>query len=996
MRDESPEFIEALNDSTSAVWDWWHRLGQDGTGTTCAKILRFVYSPEYMAKDAKLVWLYIRNWYHRLRCVGKAVRKDMSFLLAFCCALPTEDVLVALPLEIIKLLTSYTLEVLFTGYSDMIYFGKGLSNVGQAVLKALPSIIGACLVVEKSIALSNYGKVHLKPSAHARREVKTRLPNPHNVNVFDDDVPSRALGHFVDYTDSVEKKITNNYVLMTVSSGSGEESIIQNAVAVCSDVFMMTGHALETLVSLSLKCPSLIITLRDYSSTYYRRIRFSDAHFVNFSGKEIVDQPPVDDGRTYRDGDCAFMHLPGALTRPYANIVNLFADAETKTSAGTCVTAIIGDSVKKDGEISMRLRAFHTEVKKARNPYSVDTEDAVHLNHQLSSYFYEAYVCSYSSSRKGMCGSLLVRADTSSADKSGIVGILASGNPGSFVSFMPVNRQMVECAIKYLNAVVAVNPGPHPESSMALGYFPEQFVEGPAAERISACNISQIQRTPFYGMYGPADKAPARLCPFEKDGIVIDPVWNVRSKYCVGEEPINLKLWEVATQMYLGTAASQLSRHSDPPRILDIAEAIQGTKGVEPVSKSTAMGYPYNARGITKKMVFGKVGPNDMTTPLAVDLIAKVEEQEVRMRSGEAVVYPYTDFSKDEEISIEKVDLGKVRNISGANVEAVIHGKRAFGWAQNYFSVNNQLVGVGIGMNPYSDDWNLLANEFSDYRLVAGDFGNWDGSYKCYMYYACFVIVSALMGIKSGSSDANYLYSYITNMMWSVHVAVFCFGALFYYWVGGMPSGDFCTLMFNCIGNNVLLRYNFLMSYVEQYGFDHLEWSMNLLPVNPRSLEALVKCITQGDDHIFGVIPEVSWFGFQEMKSNFDKLGFKYTAEDKSSTVSSNLRDILHVSFCKRTFRYDQYLARYVAPLEWISIKNALYYTMSKCTTIDQVIDQMVLEMSLHGKEFFDQKAPKLVRASMETFGHTPIWCTYEQCVECITNSVPIWGTWRF
>jgi len=121
-----------------------------------------------------------------------------------------------------------------------------------------------------------------------------------------------------------------------------------------------------------------------------------------------------------------------------------------------------------------------------------------------------------------------------------------------------------------------------------------------------------------------------------------------------------------------------------------------------------------------------------------------------------------------------------------------------------------------------------------------------------------------------------------------------------------------------------------------------------------------VNLMTYGDDNIMSVSRECDWFNHSSISETFATLNIVYTMADKESE-SVPFINIEDASFLKRTWRMDDRLGCYVAPLEEESIeKSLMVWTRSKAVTKEvqgiDVISSALREYFWYGEETYNEK----------------------------------------
>lgn len=495
---------------------------------------------------------------------------------------------------------------------------------------------------------------------------------------------------------------------------------------------------------------------------------------------------------------------------------------------------------------------------------------------------------------------------------------------------------------------------------------------------------TMIARSEMYGYNGEVKTAPAVLRPVYRDvdgkRILVDPYLNAIKKYCTPYVHFDQHNVNMASLSVL----EMLRRTSKPFRggIYPFDIAIKGDPDDEffgSMSRSTSAGYPYCSKnlGRGKYPFFGYGDEFDLTTPMAMELRAEVEDIIEQAISGVRKHHIFTDNLKDERRPLEKVEAVKTRLFSGAPLAYTVAFRMYFGRFMAWYIGNNISNGSAIGLNVFGLDWDLLAKKLahfsnpSDYGFGAGDFSGFDGSEKPAIHWAILNIINELY-------DDGPINQQVRKILWydlvnSKHIredSVFA-------WPSSLPSGHPCTTIANNLYNHISFN---------------LCWIQLGLPVfGPESFYERVYLVTMGDDNLYSVHPKYrDCFNEFAVSREMAKLGLTYTSEIKGEHLHAALRKLNEVSFLKRSFRWDSSLAIWVAPIELDVILDIPNWTkrnddMRDAITTDNV-EVALMELSLHGKDTYAQYAPCMLKAYREC-GLTPLkYETFDANVLAIHN----------
>jgi hypothetical protein len=551
----------------------------------------------------------------------------------------------------------------------------------------------------------------------------------------------------------------------------------------------------------------------------------------------------------------------------------------------------------------------------------------------------------------GDCGALMAVMNPA-LSKRKYFGMHVAGHQASGVGYSSlVTQEMLQDYLTVMDDVVSEAPG-YEILDCNDRVEPQFKLLGRLKPAPSHNTTTSIMPSLLYGNFEPVVTSQAKLKPFVSlDGEVIDPYIKAASKYCnpaVWIDPKVLNLVEDDVFSFIKDTHKLAVNH----RLLTWRECLHGieedidSRGIPP---STSAGFPMTCPGFInyKKLLFSQ----DRDTPEWINvfesLVQQCEKVESDLVKGIRHLHVYTDNLKDERRPIEKVISGSTRLFSGSPFIYLMLKKRYFGTFILEFQKNRIFNSSGVGVNPYSSEWDLMANllgKFSkkgDEILVgAGDYERFDGSQVSRIHH------SILRVINRCYDDEN---SFARKMLWleivnSRHV----YKGLLTEWCNSMPSGNLLTILINCFYNMYAFRFCWHYAGIE----------LSLFSKN-------VVLFVVGDDNIFSVSPKFQdVFNELTLCDLMKKIGLSYTLETKGSATQT-FRDLTEVEFLKRSFRWDSDVSRYVAPLRLSVILDIPNWTKHNCPDLIAVanIDECSKELSLHSRAVFQKYNSKLVKA---------------------------------
>lgn len=488
----------------------------------------------------------------------------------------------------------------------------------------------------------------------------------------------------------------------------------------------------------------------------------------------------------------------------------------------------------------------------------------------------------------------------------------------------------------------------------------DKAVSQPGRSKITYSLLHNEWTTSPYGL--------PRLRPFETPEGMKDPLLMAVERYgqepaVVKREPLSLAGDYIASRVL--SVVNQSS--STDPRILSFEEAVLGLpeeKYCKSIPRGTSAGYPYilkekpGHRG--KERFFGKLQDFDLSGEECVQLKKECESMVDSAREGKRSEVVYVDFLKDETRKHKRVAEGNTRLISAAPIVYSIVCRMFFMSFVMAVMAYNLFVGIGVGINCYSEDWDVLAKLLRSKgdNIIAGDFTGFDTSHYQFLAEQVLKIIQAYYAGRCEPKVRDVLFADLTD---SVHIL----RDLIYQWCAGrLPSGHPLTAVFSSFMDEVL--------YVAAW-----------IVLNPKGAAGVgdfakhVCLVTYGDDSICSVSDHaIKFFNFHSISKCMADFGYTYTDEMKlSNEEAPPCRSLSEVTFLKRGFRFETRVGRWVAPLKLDAILEMLYWTKrgasSKEITCTNVVNAL-RELSLHEKSVFDEWAPKIISASRERLDFHP------------------------
>nr|QDH91380.1 MAG: RNA-dependent RNA polymerase [Picornavirales sp.] len=484
--------------------------------------------------------------------------------------------------------------------------------------------------------------------------------------------------------------------------------------------------------------------------------------------------------------------------------------------------------------------------------------------------------------------------------------------------------------------------------------FPSQFGGiGYVEKYASMANYSKIVRSRLYNTIVEPISAPARLKPFtNKVGDLIDPLLIAQDNYCTRAVSFDNEVVEDARdslRIYLYDK-SKKDVHKVPWNWDEVLYGLDYDEDARGMPTTTSPGYPQNVPGVInwKEQIFRHERGSPENIEACSIVFPMLDAVEKRYRDGERPLWLFCDNLKDERRPIEKVREGKTRMFSGTPFFYYCIFKKYFGAFQLWLIKNRISNGMVIGLNPYSVEWEFLAQSLTRYDFTgsavgAGDYSKFDGSEQPKIHYAILDIINDWY--DDGADNAL-----IRSILWLevVNSRHLCEGVVV-EWPSALPSGHPFTMPINCLYNHM----NFRMS-----------WKLLRLPMY--HFNAHVYLAVCGDDNIFTVSHEYrDLFNEMTLVSVMSELGMTYTTELKG-TATIPFRKLEEVEFLKRSFRFEPILGRRVGPLRLSVILEMVNWSKKGADFVDITchnVDVALDELSLHPRDVYSLWRARIVNS---------------------------------
>lgn len=553
----------------------------------------------------------------------------------------------------------------------------------------------------------------------------------------------------------------------------------------------------------------------------------------------------------------------------------------------------------------------------------------------------------------GDCGSPMCVLNPS-IQKRKIFGIHVAGNTyhGDGFSSVITQEELLEDLKLFDDPVVVLEPDLLVPQSGDLD-SPLRFeIVGKSKLCPQRSSSTALCKSKMYGSLGPNGLSPAMLRSTLVDGIVIDPLLNAQMKYCKPDILFNIEDVQLCCKSYFAFCEWN-EVHQVERRIYNTEEAIYGLEydmDFGSINSSSSAGYPMNVVGQRnlKKELFSY----DRGTVEHDSIFCEVEELSdeiiANAKQKKRMFHVFSDNLKDELREDHKVAVGSTRLFSGCPFSYFVAFRRYFGAFCLWYMKNRIGNGSFIGGNPYSTEWNSLAERLinkSPNNIGAGDHEKYDGSQKPVIH------LLILDDINRWYNDGP-VNNLIRSILWmEIYNSRHIVDGVIYEWLSALPSGHPFTIIINTIYNHIISRYVWLRSVGSLIEYDH---------------ETYV--ISVGDDITYSTTDEYTEkFNDIAFAKYAAELGMVYTNETKSGEMVAR-RSLTEIEFLKRSFVFDVREGVWIAPLRLQSILKMIDWTKRKHKNaiVASNVVVAIKELSLHERPVFEHYS-EMIKVAFKT-----------------------------
>jgi len=372
---------------------------------------------------------------------------------------------------------------------------------------------------------------------------------------------------------------------------------------------------------------------------------------------------------------------------------------------------------------------------------------------------------------------------------------------------------------------------------------------------------------------------------------------------------------------------------------------IPGVKYIDGINRNSSMGFPWCKS--KKNFLFASPSeeyPDGVNFP---DEIWSMTNGIIKTYlAGKTAKPMFTAHLKDEPRPFKKIDEKKTRVFAGAPVDWSLVVRKVLLTFIKAYQENREIFEAAPGLNCQSLEWNQLykhMTKFGTTRFIAGDYGNFDKSMLSLFIMEAYRLIEELHRLNGCSEEhIKIIHGIALDTAFNFQN----FNGDIIQFFGSNPSGHPLTVVINSIVNALYMRY--VYAKLNPKGFF------------PEDFKKDVILMTYGDDNFMNVRQGCDWFNHTAIQQCLADFGIKYTMADKEAE-SVPFIDIKDVSFLKRTFRFDEDMQCFLAPLEHDSLNKMLTVQVKSKTISAEAqalssIQSAIREYFFYGKKEFENR----------------------------------------
>nr|ULF99874.1 MAG: hypothetical protein 1 [Cripavirus sp.] len=875
--------------------------------------------------------------------------------------------------------------IALSAFSMYQWFQNSLNNNNIEVEVGTSGDVKTSKMARRIVEVGVSGDVKTNKQSSVRVEVgtsgdqKTAKQNLKRVEMMDSELLEvvETQGCSDDVAHSLVTDVLQKNTYRLSYKRNGIRHVLGNCTFVCGWSMIMPYHFFRALYARKIAPDSIIY----FSQSHYNDIiQVPLSHLIDCSSVDFkLSKNSIHLKHTNGDlRDCVLTNLHAQMCHPHRDLIKHFVKKS--------------DQGKLIGKFNGTMATFHENGGETYRTYQwlqqirpIDKEITIYYPEDGFEYGSDSYTqrdCyEYNApTQVGDCGSIIGLYNQRIERK--LIGMHIAGTKQEYGFACPITQEVIQDAITQLikNGIKNISAqvyfeAPNGVNTTVKSDVPEGLFcpLGKSDKMVGQAVKTAILPSCISGKLSEPFMKPALLKPTKINGILHNPLLKGLKK-CGVETAVLLE--EEVTSAAQDVAQVTLNQYNTLldikkyQRILTYEEAICGTGDDDfmcAINRTTSPGFPYSLEnkgtpGKTRWM--GSGTEFDFTSSNALQLRRDVDELLENCRLGKITGVLFIDTLKDERREIAKVDIGKTRVFSAGPQHFVVAFRKYFLPFSAWLMHNRIDNEVAVGTNPYSLDWERIAKKLKSKgkHVVAGDFGNFDGSLVSQVLWSIFweIFVNWLEQFNDfetteGLDVLKTCLGLWTHLVHSVHI----YGDNVYMWTHSQPSGNPFTVIINCLYNAIIMRISWIR--IMQRDCPQLS-SMKHFRNN-------VSLITYGDDNCLNISENViKYFNQKKISEIMLEMKHEYTDEGKTGVIveSRTLEDIF---FLKRGFRYSEELQRTVAPLKIEVIYEMLNWTRN---TIDpniilmNNIETAFREIVFHGEDEFNKLKSGITRIAKD------------------------------
>lgn len=412
----------------------------------------------------------------------------------------------------------------------------------------------------------------------------------------------------------------------------------------------------------------------------------------------------------------------------------------------------------------------------------------------------------------------------------------------------------------------------------------------------------------------------------------------------------------LATEDYLHGLITEIGRLDLVAQPLSLDEAINGIEGSKFVKRLDMKTSPGPGLQSPKGMHFKNVSEGDdrpqyVAENYVLDSINWIEQE---LSVGRVPEMLSKTALKDEPTKLTK---DKVRVFCACSLPLnIVIRKYLLPILNNLYYIPFASE-MAQGINCTNDEWHQLGahiREYGEDMCIAGDFSGYDARQTGQIQRATAWVFSKLaltMGYSCEDADKVEL------LVMSLSAKYVLWNGTLIHIDGFMLSGSPVTIAINGVDNALYHRLAYFYEIITCKRTVQGTFRDN------------VRMMFVGDDSIGS--SRLLWYNMATLQRVFTQYGIKYTDAQKN-LVATEFINFADMDFCKRNFRYEERVQKFVAPIKIDSIYKSLFcYRESKTSEKDimiSVLRSAVRELARHAKHVYDSEI-EILRKTADEYG---------------------------